>query len=436
MKETNNNGIAFDNSFTLQLTNTTNYLQEVQLFQLGNDSSNSFRNVLAFSRASYQFQDQSPAQQDGAFQSYELCFFYVNDELDENLLSAPTIDDFFLRDSGNLELISDNDNQGTLSKVDIPLTSGMSMQQVNTAINLNLIALSDTTNFKNSNGDVMQFEFLVDINYLNTISYPISQTQEVFFDSYGFTIQYPQPNDLEIGSTGNPIRLSKILTASAPAPTDFAWIDIEGGELINLSSINGVEVITANNISYQELIESQNGGVYDIKSLDLNIGNSLNEETAKGQLLQPFLFDQKNANGDDRTYVKSPTIDPYQFQDSYKKLSVNGDSGNKFVLDSTSELRYSIEPRTTINVTFNYVLLRNFMFGVAKTMKQVEREAKKLNELDRESEKNIIELNINNEDINNTKKIFIKPKKSISLLKYSIGAMLLLYFLTKKPKSK
>lgn len=97
MKETNNNGIAFDNSFTLQLTNTTNYLQEVQLFQLGNDSSNSFRNVLAFSRASYQFQDQSPAQQDGAFQSYELCFFYVNDELDENLLSAPTIDDFFFK---------------------------------------------------------------------------------------------------------------------------------------------------------------------------------------------------------------------------------------------------------------------------------------------------------------------------------------------------
>jgi len=77
MKETNNNGIAFDNSFTLQLTNTTNYLQEVQLFQLGNDSSNSFRNVLAFSRASYQFQDQSPQIQNSAFGSYDLCLSIV-----------------------------------------------------------------------------------------------------------------------------------------------------------------------------------------------------------------------------------------------------------------------------------------------------------------------------------------------------------------------
>ena len=432
MNKEQQSGVAYDKSFTLKISNTTNYQKEIQLFQLGFDDSNSVKNVLAFSKASYQFGAFPPSQNSASWGSYELQPFYVNDELDDNISTYPTINDFYWRTTGNLDLVTDNDlGGGTMATLSVALTSGMSISEVNEAIRLEILNSATTDDFRNSNGDLFQFEFFVDLSYINTLSLPVSATEEVFYSAYGFTMQYPQPNDLEIGSTGNPIRLSAITT---PEDIDPNWVDIEGATLINTSSVNGVEVIGQNNISYQEIIQSQNGGVIDIKSLDLNIGSSLNDETIKGQLLQPFLFDQKDVNGNDRTYVKSPTIDPYQYQNSYKTLNINGDSGNKFVLDSTSEMRYTIEPTTSLNLTFNYVLLKNFMFGLKETMEQVDKEMKQINEYDKNGEDKEVDIEIVNSK-SDTKKVFTKPKKSISLLYYAIGGIFL-YLLTNKKTKK
>lgn len=433
MKKDNNNGLAYDNSFTLKLSNTTNYAKEIQLFQLGGDDVSSVQNVLAFSKASYQFGGLPPQQTSAHWGSYELQPFYVFDELDDNISSYPTINDFYWRTTGNLQLVTDNDlGGGTMAKLDVSLTSGMSIAQVNEAIQLAIISSATTEDFRNSNGDLFQFEFLVDLSYINTLTLPLSATEPQFYSAYGFTMQYPQPNDLEIGSTGEPIRLSAIVTPEDVVP---AWEDIEGANLVSTSSINGVEVKGQNNISYQELIESQNGGVFDIKSLDINIGSSLNEDTIKGQLLQPFLFDQRDVNGNDRTYVKSPTIDPYQYQNSYKTLNINGDSGNKFVLDSTSELRYTIEPLTSLNVTFNYVSLKNFLFGLPETMENLKRDLEEINKYDNDESEKIEDVEIVNTK-ENTNKIIKKAKKSIPLLKYGIGAILFLLLLTNKKQKK
>ena len=433
MTKDKNNGLAYDKSFTLKITNTTNYQQEIQLFQLGGDDVNSVRNVLAFSKPSYQYGIFPPQQTSSHWTSYIDQPFYVFNEVGAILNSYPTINDFFWRTTGNLELVTDNDiGGGTLAQINVPLTNGMTIEQVNEAIRLEILNSASTDDFRNSNGDLFQFEFFVDIAYINTLSLPIDTTQPNFYGAYGFTMQYPQPNDLEIGSTGNPIRLSAIIT---PELITGAWEDIEGAELVNTSSINGVEVIGKNNISYQEIIESQNGGVIDIKSLDINIGSSLNEDTIKGQLLQPFLFDQRDVNGNDRTYVTSPTIDPYQYQNSYKTLNLNGDSGNKFVLDSTSELRYTIEPLTSLNITFNYVLLRNFLFGLPETMENLKRDLEEIDKYDNDEEEKIedVEIVSGNE---NTNKIIKKSKKSIPLFKYGIGAILFLLLLTNKKQKK
>lgn len=424
--------LAYDKSFTLKISNTTNYQKEIQLFQLGFDDANSVKNVLAFSKASYQYGAFPPQQTSAHWVSYNLQPFFVFSEVDSNITSYPTINDFYWRTTGDLELVTDNDlGGGTIATLTISLTNGMTLQQVNEAIRLEILNNSTTDDFRNSNGDLFQFEFFVDLAYINNLTLPIDATQPEFYGAYGFTMQYPQPNDLEIGSTGNPIRLSAIVT---PEDINPAWEDIEGATLVPTSSVNGVEVIGKNNISYQEIIQSQNGGVIDIKSLDVNIGNSLNEDTIKGQLLQPFLFDQKDVNGNDRTYVKSPTIDPYQYQNSYKTLNINGDSGNKFVLDSTSELRYTIEPRTSLNITFNYVLLKNFMFGLKETIEQVDKEMNEINSYDKDGEYKEVAIEMVNNKLD-TKKVFTKPKKTISLIYYAIGGILF-YLLTNKKSKK
>jgi len=67
-------------------------------------------------------------------------------------------------------------------------------------------------------------------------------------------------------------------------------------------------------------------------------------------------------NGDEVRIEKFQAIDPYQRQFSYSFVDLV-DELEIFVLDGNTLFQYEIEPFVSVNVTFNYVEVRNSTYG-------------------------------------------------------------------------
>ena len=70
-------------------------------------------------------------------------------------------------------------------------------------------------------------------------------------------------------------------------------------------------------VSYEEILRSQTGNAYDVISMGLDLGVSPNQDTRDSQMLSTFCFTKNSINGNELSYCKAPTKDPYQFQNSY-----------------------------------------------------------------------------------------------------------------------
>jgi hypothetical protein len=279
-------------------------------------------------------------------------YVFFNNPLLTFLSQYPTINDMSIRGTGNILLVSDNEiSPSVFSTITIPVTNGESLQVVNERINQYIRTFSDFTNFKSTSGDFMTLNLVVDFGVFDNYPLPINLALDV--KPYGISIQYPQPTDLPIGSSGNPIRLDKIIFPPSATPTfDLVFKVI----LEPSASANGVLVNGTQNIPYEAIKQSQNGGVLSIQSLTLNIGDTPSQFESESQLLQPFLFKKLDVNGNEFELQKAQTIDPYQFQNSYAIVDML-EEGENFVLDGNTRFSYSVEAKTTMNLTFNYIQL-------------------------------------------------------------------------------
>ena len=430
--------IAVDNSFTLQFVNTTNSVRTIELFQQGRENSFVAKAVNSFSNACYLV--TYPSQPSCVWNFANSQPFYPFTPITSTITTYPTADDIFWRTTGNLVLESDNDLGGSnFSKILIPLVSGMTLAEVNNEIKVQISALSDLTNFKNIYGEVLQVNFFIDFNYLYQQTLPIILTNPLYVKSWGISVQYPRRN-LAIGSTGQPILLSKTFSPST-ANAFFQQIDL--ATLIETSSANGV-LVNSNNVDYAQINQSQNGSVIDIRSLALNPLVAPLESNIQSQMLQPFTFVKRDSDGDEQNFSKVPTIDPNQYQYAYTSIDLNAE-GEKYILDSNTRFLYRVEGLTSLNLTYNYVLLPNLLFDRAYSMQKVQEEQLAMdfyqNAVDHANNIQINEILPSKKQqwffptpskYNNfTNNDNIKSKKTIPLL-IGISTIALIYYLSKK----
>jgi hypothetical protein len=157
------------------------------------------------------------------------------------------------------------------------------------------------------------------------------------------------------------ITLSNSFTLRFTNPTgtaDSVYLFDSGAEPIPTTIITS----QVNGISYEQILQSQNGAVYQVNGLTINIVSAPSNALKVVQLLQPYIFTKKDVNGDEVRIEKFQAVDPYQEQYSYSFVDLV-DDGEIFNLDGNTQFRYNIEPNTSVNVTFNYIEVRNSTYG-------------------------------------------------------------------------
>jgi len=223
---------------------------------------------------------------------------------------------------------------------------------------------------------------------------------------------------------GNNTTLSNSFTLRFTNPlgtTDSVYLFQNGAEppptTIITTQVNGV--------SYEQITQSQNGAVYQINGLTFNVVSAPNDGAKASQMLKPFIFNKRDVNGDEYTYKKFQAIDPYQRQFSYSFVDLV-DDGEVFVLDGNTEFQYAIEPNTSVNVTFNYVELRNSTFGTEEGQKELQEDIQKDLKLQEASKyAGESEMVVQDNAVDNTNN---KKKKSSNWLYWILGATAVFVF--------
>jgi hypothetical protein len=101
---------------------------------------------------------------------------------------------------------------------------------------------------------------------------------------------------------------------------------------------NGVvTVISTDNTRYESILNSMGSFIYGVGEVYLKANDN-------SQILQSYLFNKYNVNGNIESFVQIPAIDPYQFQSSlFVKLS-----RNDVILDGRTNLDFTILPNESI----------------------------------------------------------------------------------------
>lgn len=349
-----NRGIAIDNSFTLKFENTTNNVRTITLFeQGGNDPTDAIEVNSAVENASqgnitqpaliWNFVANQPYQYQGVPTP-------VTDPINVDLFTATT--------SGILEVISDNGG----SKVNVAILNTDTLNQVNDKINLAIRQNADLTNFLSPSGQYAEVNVFFDINYFEQFPLPQPKTFVPYKSSWGISVQYP--TDLP----------HKLLELNYPTNPNSEFQTLNTLNEVSTSSANGVIVQDAGvNVTYEEIERSQSGAVYDIRSMGLDVGKAPTQDERDGQMLSPFCFTKYDVNGNELTYCKVPTKDPYQFQDSYGVIDMGNESDN-YVLDGRTKFSYDVQPLTSVFITYNYAQLTNLLFDTKLGLEQAKKE--------------------------------------------------------------
>ena len=199
--------------------------------------------------------------------------------------------------------------------------------------------------------------------------------------SWGVSVQYP--SDLP----------HKLLDLNFPTNANPEFTTIDTMILSATSSANGITIDdTASTITYRELERSQSGQVLDVRSMQLDVGASPSENQKESQLLQPFCFTKYDVNGNELTYCKVKTKDPYQFQNSYQIVDMHLES-DYYVLDGNTKFKYNLEPLTSLFLTFNYAQLTNLLFDTELGLKKAIEEQEMLTKYNKQKdEKRVLTL--------------------------------------------
>jgi hypothetical protein len=419
---TENKSIAIENSFTLKFRNTTNYTQQVTLFKEGLNpylkgvDSSIVRSIYGASAI-----DQYTTSGIPNFNPLNNWFFirYANYSPIPFINYYPTIDDIEWGSNGSFNFVFDDVSGFTVSGI----TSGMTLAEVNQKIQE---GFESSPVARNSLGQYCTLQLTIDLSVYTL--YPLPLDTSNFSAPFGIVITYPYPEGLDGGKLLDAVIFSGnvIINNISPMPLSFT------------NEANGVVITDLSNVTYQEILQSQNGSAYDINSLVLNLGSTPSDDEKASQLLQPFKFAKRDVNGNEYDVVKNQLIDPYQDQYSYSKVDlVEEQNGERYILDGNTAFIYRIEPYTSVNLTFNYRKVSNSTFGTEDGAESLKGDDSNIEEFDEVTEyanvkildakplKSKSNFNASNE---NTNKIVKNTKKPIYLLG---GGLILLYLLTK-----
>ena len=200
--------------------------------------------------------------------------------------------------------------------------------------------------------------------------------------------------------------------------------DVSLFELGVTSGIPSDVVITeVGSTNYSTILNSQTGGVYAIEGLTIQVNQAPDEESRQKQILRPFRFKKIDVNGDEVLFQKVQVLDPYQYQLTYDYVNLT-DDGEMYVLDGNTAFRYTLEPLTGVNVTFNYVEAKNENFGTQEGENNKLKDVENIQEIESDSEYATSKvLTIDNAVV--TK----KNKKSSNWLYWILGASAVFLFI-------
>ena len=208
-----------------------------------------------------------------------------------------------------------------------------------------------------------------------------------------------------------------------PAPfglADSVYLFDSGAEPIPTTIIT----TQVNGVSYEQILQSQNGAVYQINGLTINVVSAPNNGEKINQLLKPFIFSKRDVNGDEMRIEKFQAVDPYQEQFAFSFVDLV-DEKEIFVLDGNTLFQYEIDPLVKVNVTFNYIELKNANFGTEESQKELEKDIENDLKLQKESEyASESELVVQDNAVVTNKK-----KKSSNWLYWILGATAVYLFI-------
>lgn len=162
--------------------------------------------------------------------------------------------------------------------------------------------------------------------------------------------------------------------------------DVSLFELGVASGIPSDVVITeVGSTNYSTILNSQTGGVYAIQGLTIQVNQAPDEDSRQKQILRPFRFKKIDVNGDEVLFQKVQVLDPYQYQLTYDYVNLT-DDGEMYILDGNTAFRYTLEPLTGVNVTFNYVQAKNENFGTQEGENNKLKDVQNIQEIESDSE--------------------------------------------------
>jgi len=208
-----------------------------------------------------------------------------------------------------------------------------------------------------------------------------------------------------------------------PAPfglADSVYLFDSGAEPIPTTIIT----TQVNGVTYEEILQSQNGAVYQINGLTINIVSAPNDGAKVNQLLKPFLFSKRDVNGNEMRIEKFQAVDPYQQQFSYSFVDLV-DEKEIFVLDGNTLFQYEVDTLVKVNVTFNYIEVRNSNFGTEEGDKEIREDIQNDLKIQEESqfasESELV--------VEDNAKVTKKNKKSTNWLYWILGASAVFLFI-------
>jgi len=402
--------IQIDNSFTLKFRNTTNSVKRVTLFKEGLDSNhnvtivqksessvaNGFQNPILLSPIVWSFATSQPF--------YYLGGFNITAPYSDSNWQVQTTTTFDINTTGT-------------SITGIAVTLGQSLAEFNDAINNAIVNNATLTDLKSPSGQVPIVNIFFDsVGFLRDFGSSLPQPLISIYNYWGVSIQYP---------TDLTNRITEITDVLSVLP-QFSHINNTPTTLVQ--SANGVIIAQGNNISYNEILESQNGSALQIESLSVNIGLTPTILEKQSQLLQPYTFTKRDVNGNEIEIFKNQLIDPYQDQYSYDKVDlVQEENGEEYILDGNTGFTYKIEPLTNVFITYNYKKVSNSTFQKREGAEELKKNKKNIEILSKETDyANVYELD--NIPISKKKKVYKTNWNKILLF---IGGVYALYLLTK-----
>ena len=330
--------IALSNTFDLTIKNNSSSRQEVSMFELGSSNPN---RILA-----------NPTISLSTPQSFDVLGTPTTVEywdLQNNILSL----------NGNNEVVIASPFTFRISKfgssLDITGLGGTTLSEILETINEDLASsgafgkyarIQLAPIYSSGKSRIKSNRLLISIMYYTAD--PITGIN----DGTYFT---GDPNDIS-----NPQKFHSFSMIGLPNPNPILTLRFMNTEMVITNANGSISLPNNAGIPYNQILESQNGQVLDIKSMRIDAfsNTGVNQPAIISQLSEPLSFVKLDANDNKLEYNKIPTIDPYQFQNTIDYINMKT-KADTFALDGNTSFNTGIQANTTIRLTCAYTQLPN-----------------------------------------------------------------------------